>query len=384
MLQRRPWHLPVCALLIVLLGACSSLGIETKKVDYKSTQKAPSLEVPPDLTQPSADDRYVVPDVNPTGTATYSDYSRDRSGDKRPSTVASLVLPRTEKVRVERDGNQRWLVVSGTPDQVWPVVKSFWQENGFVIDVEVPEAGIMETGWAENRAKLDNGIIRGFLGRALDFAYSTSERDKFRTRLEPGVEPGTTEIYISHRGMEEVYTTAQNSDQILDTRWQPRPSDPNLEAEMLGRLMTRFGVEATRAKKELASAKEVAPRARLVKGPDGGALALNDQFDRAWRRVGLALDRIGFTVQDRDRSKGLYYVRYIDPKLDVESKQEKKSWLSSLVFWKSDEPPKPEEYQIKVAGEKSGSLVNVLTKDGASDTSKTSNRILTLLYNQLK
>ena len=384
MLQRRPWHLPVSALLIVLLGACSSLGIETKKVDYKSTQKAPSLEVPPDLTQPSADDRYVVPDVNPTGTATYSDYSRDRSGDKRPSTVASLVLPRTEKVRVERDGNQRWLVVNGTPNQIWPVVKSFWQENGFIIDVEVPEAGIMETGWAENRAKLDNGIIRGFLGRALDFAYSTSERDKFRTRLEPGVEPGTTEIYISHRGMEEVYTTAQNSDQILDTRWQPRPSDPNLEAEMLGRLMTRFGVEATRAKKELASAKEVAPRARLVKGADGGALALNDQFDRAWRRVGLALDRIGFTVQDRDRSKGLYYVRYIDPKLDVESKQEKKSWLSSLVFWKSAEPPKPEEYQIKVAEEKSGSLVNVLTKDGASDTSKTSNRILTLLYNQLK
>ena len=384
MLQRRLSHLAGCALMVVLLGACSSLGIETKKVDYKSTGKAPSLEVPPDLTRPSMDDRYTVPDINPTGTATYSDYSRDRSGAKRPATVASLVLPRTEKVRVERDGNQRWLIVSGTPDQVWPVVKSFWQENGFIINVEVPEAGIMETGWAENRAKLDDGIIRGFLGRALDFAYSTSERDKFRTRLEPGVEPGTTEIYISHRGMEEVYTTATNSDQILDTRWQPRPADPNLEAEMLGRLMTKFGVEATRARKELASAKEIPPRARLVKNPEGGALALNDQFDRAWRRVGLALDRVGFTVEDRDRSKGLYYVRYIDPKLDVEAKEEKKSWLSSLVFWKSAEPPKPEQYQIRVTGEKSGSLVNVLTKDGAAEQSTTSNRILTLLYNQLK
>jgi len=383
MLQRRLSHLAGCALMMVLLGACSSLGIETKKVDYKSTGKLPSLEVPPDLTRPSMDDRYTVPDINPTGTATYSDYSRDRSGDKRPATVASLVLPRTEKVRVERDGNQRWLIVSGTPDQVWPVVKSFWQENGFIINVEVPEAGIMETGWAENRAKLDDGIIRGFLGRALDFAYSTSERDKFRTRLEPGVEPGTTEIYISHRGMEEVYTTATNSDQILDTRWQPRPSDPNLEAEMLGRLMTKFGVEATRARKELASAKEIPPRARMVKNAEGGALALNDQFDRAWRRVGLALDRVGFTVEDRDRSKGLYYVRYIDPKLDVEAKEEK-SWLSSLVFWKSAEPPKPQQYQIRVTGEKSGSLVNVLTKSGAAEESTTSNRILTLLYNQLK
>jgi outer membrane protein assembly factor BamC len=382
---RRSWSHAALVLASLLLAACTTLGFETKKVDYKSTGKLPPLEIPPDLTRPGADDRYAVPDINPRGTATYSDYARDRSGGSASPTVASVVLPTTQNVRVERDGNQRWLIVNGTPDQVWPVVKQFWQETGFIVNVEVPEAGIMETDWAENRAKLDAGVIRNFFGRVLDSVYSTSERDKFRTRLEKGVTPGTTEIYISHRGMEDVFTNTEgpSDDIIRSTIWQPRPPDPTLEAEMLGRLMTRFGVEGERAKRQLASAGNVAPRARLIKGPDGGTLALDDQFDRAWRRVGLALDRVGFTVEDRDRSKGLYYVRYIDPQIDVETKKET-GWLSKLKFWGGSEPPKPEQYRILVTDKQSESLVNVLNGKGAQEQSDTSNRILTLLYNQLK
>lgn len=385
MSRPRFWRYAVLALASLVLAACSSLGIETKKVDYKSTGKLPPLEIPPDLTRPSADDRYAVPDINPRGTATYSDYARDRSGAGRSPQVASLVLPTTQNVRVERDGNQRWLVVTGTPDQVWPVVKQFWQETGFIVNVEIPEAGIMETDWAENRAKVDAGVLRNWLGKVLDSVYSTSERDKFRTRLENGVKPGTTEIYVSHRGMEEVYTAGGRggSDTVTETMWQPRPPDPTLEAEMLGRLMTRFGVESERAQKQLASADNVAPRAKLVKGPNGETLALNEQFDRAWRRVGLALDRVGFTVEDRDRSKGLYYVRYIDPQIDVQTKKET-GWLSKLKFWGGSEPPKAEQYRILVTDKDSGSLVNVLNTKGTQEQTDTSNRILTLLYDQLK
>jgi outer membrane protein assembly factor BamC len=385
MSRPRFWRYAALALASLVLAACSSLGIETKKIDYKSTGKLPPLEIPPDLTRPSADDRYSVPDINPRGTATYSDYARDRSGAGRSPQVASLVLPTTQNVRVERDGNQRWLVVAGTPDQVWPVVKQFWQETGFVVNVEIPEAGIMETDWAENRAKVDAGMLRNWLGKVLDSVYSTSERDKFRTRLERGVKPETTEIYISHRGMEEVYTAGarSGSDTITETMWQPRPPDPTLEAEMLGRLMTRFGVESERAQRQLASAENVAPRAKLIKGPNGETLALNEQFDRAWRRVGLALDRVGFTVEDRDRSKGLYYVRYIDPQIDVQTKKET-GWLSKLKFWGGSEPPKTEQYRIQVTDKDPGSLVNVLNTTGTKEQSDTSNRILTLLYDQLK
>lgn len=360
------------------LGACGSMEIPSKKVDYKSTTKLPSLEIPPDLARPSADDRFSVPDVGAgKGTATYSEYNKDRAG--RPQVAsAQAVLPNVENVRVERAGTQRWLVVPGTPEQIWPTVKEFWQQTGFVVNVEIPEAGVMETDWNENRAKIPEGGIRGLIGRALDSLYSTSERDKFRTRLERGVQPGTTEIYVSHRGMEEVYITP-DQDQL---RWQPRKPDPDLEAEMLGRMMVRFGVDGEQAKTRMAAAK-LEPQAKLNRSADGNLLALNDQFDRAWRRVGLALDRVGFTVEDRDRSKGLYFVRYIDPDADVKTTEEK-GWLSKLKFWGNSKPQSKEQYRILVQGDGSGAEVRVLDKDGVRERSDTANRILTLLYDQLK
>ena len=371
----------------VVLTACSStkINIESKKVDYKSeSAKLPPLEVPPDLSRPPGDDRFAVPEINPRATATYSDYSRERAAG-RPAASASNVLPQQGDVRLERDGNQRWLVVKGTPQQVWPVVKDFWQETGFIVNVEAPESGIMETDWAENRAQINEGAgIRSLLGKVFDNLYSTGERDKFRTRIEAGTQPGTTEIYVSHRGMEEIYVQNTATSDMRDTRWQPRASDPNLELLMLGKMMTRFGVDTNNAQAQVAKGGAATPpRATLAKG--AGTLALDDQFDRAWRRVGLALDRVGFTVEDQDRSKGLYFVRYIDPRTD--QKAEQKSWFSSLKFWgDSTEKPKTEQYRIEVkdASGGNGCQVKVLNKEGGQDQSETAGRILALLYDQLK
>jgi outer membrane protein assembly factor BamC len=373
----KPIRLLGCALAILALAACSSFEIPSKKVDYKSAGKIKPLEVPPDLVRPSADDRFTVPDVNPKGAATFSAYKRDRSGQPASASGAGGVLPNIGEARVERAGTQRWLVVKGDPTKLWPVVKDFWQEIGFIVDVEMPEAGVMETDWAENRAKIPDGFIRNTLGKLLDAVYSTSERDKFRTRLERGPEAGTTEIYISHRGMEEVYTSMKED----ETKWQPRPSDPELEAEMLRRLMVRFGVQEERAKAQLVPTGNTVPRATFTRGQ--GTLALNEQFDRAWRRVGLALDRVGFTVEDRDRSKGLYFVRYIDPGIDNKS-ADNKGWLSKLKFWGNDDKQKTEQYRILVKGAEAGAEVNVLNKEGARDRSETAGRILSLLYEQLK
>ena len=372
----------LCLLACAALGACSGINFGGKKIDYKSAGQTPPLEVPPDLTRPGTDDRFKVPDANPSGTATFSDYSRERTGQARSGVPG--VLPEIPDARVMRDGSQRWLVVKGMPEQVWLTVKDFWQEAGFIVNIEIPEAGVMETDWAEKRAKVDTGTIRNFLNWALDMVSSTSERDKYRTRLERGTQPGTTEIYISHRGMEEVYTAHVTADRA-DTRWQPRPPDPDLEAEMLGRLMVRFGVDDSRAKSQIAAAQPAALRATLSKGDDGaGTLALNDQFDRAWRRVGLALDRVGFTVEDRDRSKGLYFVRYIDPQIDNKSADEG-GFLAKLKFWGSDKPKPNEQFRIHVRDcEAAGCQVNVLNKDGTPGQSDTASRILTLLYEQLK
>jgi outer membrane protein assembly factor BamC len=378
------FRLPALAAVAVALAACSGNIIpESKKIEYKSAGKLPSLEVPPDLTQPTRDERYAVPDITPRGSATYSEYA----GERRPgeTSTSPSVLPSVDKMRIERAGSQRWLVAAGTPEKLWPSIKEFWQETGFIVDIELPEAGVMETDWAENRAKLPQDIIRATVGKVFDSLYSTPERDKFRTRLEPGAEPGTTEIYISHRGMYEVYVNEGKT----ETKWQPRPAEPELEAEMLRRLMVRLGVEESRAKTMMA-AEPKQERAKLTRAADGaGTLSLQEPFDRAWRRVGLALDRVGFTVEDRDRSQGLYYVRYIDPELANRKKDDDKGWLAKLNptnLFKSDKAevdPKA-QYRIHVVGSGGDSGVRVLTREGGVDNSETARKILGLLHEQLK
>jgi outer membrane protein assembly factor BamC len=372
----------VMVVLALTIVGCDSLTIlESKKVDYKSSGKLPPLEVPPDLTAIGADDHFAVPDVNPQGSATFSAYNKERG--VQPQSGQSILLPSQDKVHVERSGTQRWLVVNATPEQVWPVIKAFWQEMGFIVKIEVPGSGVMETDWAENRAKIPQGIIRNALSKVVDSLYSTGERDKFRTRLER-TGSGATEIYVSHRGMIEVFEGGTTGTSTGRTVWQPRPADPELEADMLGRLMMRFGVDEAKAKSSMV-ADGGRERANITRTQEGaGSLAMIDPFDRAWRRVGLALDRIGFTVEDRDRTKGIYFVRYVDPEAD--GAKEEKGFLSKLAFWKDNgkNPNKNEQFRIRIMESGDGSIVTVLSKDGAAEKSETTDRILTLLYEQLK
>ena len=379
---RRAARLAGTCVAVTMLAACGGSVLESKKIDYKSAGKAPSLEIPPDLTTPTRDDRYAVPDSAGKNTATYSVYSAERAPQARTQTTN--VLPQVSAdMRVERAGTQRWLVVPGAPEQLWPRIKDFWQENGFIIKTETPEAGVMETDWAEDRAKIGQDFIRNTIGRVLDALYSTGERDKFRTRLEPGASAGSTDIFISHRGMVELYVT-EGKDQ---TRWQPRPADPDLEAEMLRRLMVFLGTEEKRAQALTAAAGDkTVERASLQRAADGsGALELQERFDRAWRRVGLALDRVGFTVEDRDRTSGIYFVRYVDPEADNKKKDEQ-GWLSKLAFWNSGKQAASSQVQYRILVREEGvqSRVQVLSREGGVDNSETAKKILGLLFEQLK
>ena len=368
-------NLLIASMLSLLLAGCGFTS--NKSTDYRSQGgKIPSLEVPPDLTSPVADDRFVIPDSKAT---TFSTYNRERS-----STPASgsAVLPKVENARIERAGEQRWLVVKASPEQVWTTIRDFWVESGFVLKRETRETGIMETDWAENRSKIPQDLVRRTVGRLLDGLYDTGTRDKFRTRIEVGNEPGTTDIYVSHRGVGEVYTNADKT----STAWQPQPADKELEAEMLARLMLKFGFGGGLDKASAIAGATGAPanvaRASYDKNK-GGSLKVNEPFDRAWRRVGLALDRVGFTVEDRDRSKGLFFVRYIDPEVDARSGQEK-GFLDKLAFWRKDDPAAKPQYRVHVAEVAGISDVEVQGIDGRLDNSATAKRILGLLLEQLR
>ena len=347
----------------VLLSACSAL--ESDKVDYRSTAKAPDLAVPPDLTQLTKETRYTIIDGGVSASS--------KKVAQTPTDYALIGASQLADIRIERSGNQRWLVVKRKAETLWDPIKDFWLENGFLLAMDQSNLGIMETEWAENRAKLPQDIIRASLGKLLDNLYSTPERDKYRTRLETN-STGETEIYISHRGVMEVYTSSR-SDQTI---WQPRPEDPELEAEFLRRLMLKLGATPAQVAQQLAteSAKSVAT---VATQNDHSIVRISEGFDRAWRRVGLALDRTGFTVEDRDRNRGIYYVRYVgDDSID------NKPGFFSRMFGGSSKSAGASKYQIAVTSEGDVSVVTVLNEKGVIDTTPTAQRIVKVVADDIK
>jgi outer membrane protein assembly factor BamC len=347
--------------LCAALAACSVL--EGEKIDYKSAGKGVSLEVPPDLTQLSKDSRYVVTG----GSVTASGYQVGQAAPNAPTAAGTM-----GDVRIERAGNQRWLVVGRSADQLWGPVRDFWQENGFLLTQDQAALGIMETDWAENRAKIPQDVIRATLGKLIDSVYSTGERDKFRTRMER-TPTGGTEIYVSHRGMVETYTSTLKE----ETRWQPRPADPELETEFLRRLMIKLGAPADQARVQTAAAPKSTSRVSTVGSTP--VVMIDEGFDRAWRRVGLALDRTGFTVEDRDRNQGTYFVRYVEPNAD-----RKDPGFFAKLFKRDDAAVAPLKYRINLKSQGESTTVSVLNAAGTPETSANAQRIVQVIADDLK
>ena len=345
--------------------------MEGERVDYKSSgAKGPSLDVPPDLTQLSRETRYVVP-----GTAvTASSYQVGQPTQTVPTAAVAV-----GDVRIERAGSQRWLVVARPADKLWTPVRDFWLESGFLLAQDQENLGIMETDYAENRAKLPQDFIRTALGKVFESLYSTGERDKFRTRLERRPDGGT-EVYISHRGMVETLTGAKGASvaNADSTVWQPRAPDPELEAEFLRRLMVKLGVTQEQSR-VLVAAGATRQTSRIAMVNSLPVVQMDEGFERAWRRVGLALDRTGFTVEDRDRSQGTYFVRYVEP---VANKGEP-GFLSKLFSSAAAAPP-PLKYRIAVKSQGESTVVSVLNAQGAPESSANAQRIVQVIADDLK
>ena len=348
------------------LSACSVL--ESDKIDYKSAGKGVSLEVPPDLTQLTDASRYAAPD----GAVTASGY---QAGQRAAGTPAAT--EQVADVQYHRNGNERWISVGRPASELWQPVRQFWQDNGFLLTIDQPELGIMETDWAENRAKLPQDIIRSTIGKVFDSLYSTGERDRFRTRMERNASGGT-DIYVTHRGMEEVY----NSSHKDSTVWQPRASDVELETEFLRRLMLRLGAtqEQAQAAKAAAQAQEAQAAssgpalAALTQAGGQPVIQVGENFDRAWRAIGLALDRAGFTVEDRDRSKGAYYVRYAEP----DAPRPKQGWLDRILNRSAAVIPTT-QYQLIIQEQGGSSFVRALSESGAPLDAATAEKLLKLI-----
>jgi len=383
----------------MLLAGCTWTGssmFSSDKIDYQTAQtRTTSLEVPPDLSQLPRNERFQVPDRPQSVTASATAAGRPATG---PSGATSNVVPTAAVARIERNGSQRWLAVNMPAEKAWPILVEFWPSVGLVVEKSDPATGVLETNWAENKANLPQDIIRKTLGRLIDSVYSTNEQDKYRARLERTGQD-TSEIFVTHKGMIEVFTSASHD----RTAWQPRPPDPELEAEMLQRLLARFdGKAATPATKVAASATAPAAgaaaagtaaaaaatapsqKARLIKGAGGRneKVEVDETFDRAWRQIGLALDRGGFTVEDRDRAKGIFFVRYLDPEVEAKMRADQ-GWLDKI--FNKEKPIAAPQYRVQVDSVGSSrTVVQVQDKDGKPETSAAADRILALLTEQLR
>ena len=371
-------YFAIFTILTIALAALTSCKSVTSNdtVDYKGSgaMRGPNLAYPPDLITSQADRRYIVQD----GTATMSDYN---AAVKKSSQRRTNVMTGIPGMRIERDGDRRWLVVEKPAVELYPQVKDFWQENGFLLVIDSPSTGIMETDWAENRAKISQDFIRSAIASTLGSIFDTGERDKYKTRLEP-TKPGETEIYITQRGAVE-QCVRDVTQACLSTIWTPRPNEPDLEAAFLARLMERLGMTQEQAKAMVAAPVGAkTPKANFVQdGVNQAHIDLSSGFDRSWRDVGLALDRSNFSVEDRNRSNGVYYVRYVNPK-DL---GDTKGFFSKLFSSKDDSSLKAKRYQVvvKSTGENSAS-VYVQDSDGKPENTPAGFQLLTLLAEQLK
>jgi outer membrane protein assembly factor BamC len=370
-------YITILGLMIMVTAALTACKTVTSNdtVDYKSTGavRGPNLSFPPDLITAQADRRYIVQD----GTATMSEYN---AALKKSVQMRNNVMTGIPGMRIARDGERRWLVVEKPATELYPQVKDFWQENGFLLVVDSPSTGIMETDWAENRGKIAQDFIRSTLGSVLDSVYDTGERDKYKTRLEVS-KPGETEIYITQKGaLEKCMTDASGA--CTYTIWTGRPNDPELEAVFLARLMERLGMTQEQAKAAVAVPLGIkTPKAKFVQEANNqGYIELSAGFDRSWRDVGLALDRSNFTVEDRNRSNGVYYVRYVNAK-DV---GDTKGFFANLFSSKDNSKLLAKKYQVilKSTGENSAN-VYVQDADGKPENTPAGIQLLTLLTDQL-
>jgi outer membrane protein assembly factor BamC len=354
-----------------------------RRPDYRQSKVLDSLEVPPDLTASTIDDTLLVPELTPSGSANLSDYAGERAGGQ-PAAFSETVLQDQPRVRMERDGQRRWLVAEQPVDALWPRIKEFWVGNGLLLEKEDPRIGIMETRWLENRADIPDGPIRALLGRVMDFAYSAPTRDKFRVRLER-VEEGT-EVYLTHYGVEEV-VRGGNDRQGGQVLWQSRPADPELEAEMLNRLMVYLGAAERRTQQQIAQGAAATPafaqgpRAQLTRVDGQQALSISESYAGAWRLVGLALDGGNFVVENQNRAQGLYEVEYRE--FVEESRRGAVGgggFLSGLAFWRDEEPPPAgTRYKVRLAGQGAQTMVVIQNDQGLPDDSPTAELILTSL-----
>ena len=354
-------------LLLVIFAGCSLFGkknVSDRTAISRSSNKA--LEIPPDLITPAVNDKYSLP---ASGEARLSDFN-DIDSRKLPSENSSLLPLETEAYFINY-GGFKVLLIERSPEEIWGLLKSFWIQNGFQIEKELPEEGFIETAWLESREKISDGLIRNTLGKIFDGLYDTGERNKFRMRIER-TKAGFSEISVVHKGLIQVASDDRFDPTIV---WANRNSDQQLEELYLRRIINFVSGKEDKNSKSIDVVKKSTPT--LQGDDDNNFVELTLNFNEAWKSIGLILDRLGFEVEERLREQGTYLIRY--KKLDQE---EKEKGFFAKIFSSDKEQFDMNLYRIEIKN--SGNMSQVFVSDHeTSERTKSSQNILAVIYEQL-
>lgn len=318
---------------LCLLAGCSAFDALSGD-DYANSDSLPPLEVPPDLTTPDWNQKMAVPGETPT-----------RAGAEAPSqgqgAQQALVAPQFQDVKVRREGNVRWLEVQASPEALWPRLQQFWRQQEIPVLKEDPTLGFMETDWYDRPSGLPRTGLQGALSRVSRFFGGSGVRDRYRLRLERDSDD-TTDVYITVQHAEQV------GDEFNDEQtpsWQLVPADPDLEAEILTKLMVFLGTSKELAEREVATVRAVQPNVELARRDGQPTLIVEDTFSKVWRVTGVALDRAGLYVEQQDRDQGIYYFTY------TEDQTKRPSLLQSLFSGSDLEVDERYEVHLREEGD---------------------------------
>ena len=354
-------------MILVLVSGCSWFG--GKKSSSQGPRDSQSLEVPPELAQPETSDAMAIPVVTP---------EQAKSGSSRASQqpmINTALLPDTTGAKIKQEGGIRWAEVDSSPELIWQELHGFFHSLGFEISNEDPKLGILDTGWLSSRAYREVGFWRSLFGELAVVGL----KDRYRVRLERTDNPNVTRMYLSHQGLiEDVYEEVQRDN--ISRFWRWRPNDPELEAETLKRFLVFRGMDEEQAE-QVTKPKPPAERARIVDVSNGQIVVVNDNCAHVWRHVGVAIDRLGLIVTDRNRSEGLYYLEVSDAFIE---KHKEDSSLMKKWFGDDDEKKPTTTFVMKVAQQEAETWVSLHDKKGQLDNSDLAKKLNELLYQQLR
>jgi outer membrane protein assembly factor BamC len=341
------------ALLIALvLAGCSSGG---RDADVRTSDP---LIVPPDLSSERIGE---VPALGRQRSATFSEFARGEGRD------GAAVLPEPPGMQVQRSGQTRWLRIDARPEEVWVWLNDFAEEFNIPVIRSSESLGVIESDWMPRPLGLSGGVFM-----PLELEADAPVLEQYTFRLDSGDRADRTLVFVAHRR-----AMSDNGD------WTPRDGDRGREAEALRTFMVHLGINEVMAARDIAAAQEEDAFSRIMRDSDDRlTLVIAESFLQGWRRVGLAIDRAGFTVEDRDRSERLYLVRY-DP--SAEADRSGRSFFSRLAFWRTREAQlEPGNYAIRLGSDGGSTTVWITDEDGDAVDEGLSEQLLVLIQEQLR